>query len=133
MFARLRPLNWQFNQSAPDKIVGSLNESATPPGKQNMETTEMTDPRKSLNATPHLCRSKVKQTALEIAAALRPANKFSRVGLSFVERIEAKVRIAIREEVRIHTNFSLRCQGGNKRGRLRVQKGTGVLPQAKCS
>jgi len=51
---------------------------------------------------PHLCRSKVKQTALEIAAAIRPANKFSRVGMSFVERIEAKVRAAIREEVRIH-------------------------------
>ena len=48
------------------------------------------------------CRSKVKQTALEIAAAIRPANKFNRVGMSFVERIEAKIRAAIREEVRIH-------------------------------
>ena len=67
-----------------------------------METTEMTDTRKSINTTPHLCRSKVKQTALEIASAIRPANKFSRVGMSFVDRIEAKVRIAIREEVRIH-------------------------------
>ncbi|MGB7767303.1 MAG: hypothetical protein WBN22_00415 [Verrucomicrobiia bacterium] len=59
-----------------------------------METTEMTDTLKSINTTPHLCRSKVKQTALEIAAAIRPANKFSRVGMSFVERIEAKVRAA---------------------------------------
>jgi len=62
----------------------------------------MTDTLKGINPTPHLCRSKVKQTALEIAAAIRPANKFSRVGMSFVERIEAKVRAAIREEIRIH-------------------------------
>jgi len=102
MFARLRPLNSPFNKSATDKIVVSLNESATQPGKQIMETTEMTGTLKSINTTPHLCRSKVKQTALEIAAAIRPANKFSRVGMSFVERIEAKVRAAIREEVRIH-------------------------------
>src|ERR1022692_1055373 len=102
MFARLRSLNSPFNKSAHDKIVVSLNKSATQPGKQNMETTEMTDTLKSINTTPHLCRSKVKQTALEIAAAIRPANKFSRVGMSFVERIEAKVRVAIREEVRIH-------------------------------
>ena len=43
-----------------------------------------------------------RKTALEIAAVIRPANKFSRGGMSFVERIEAKVRAAIREEVRIH-------------------------------
>ena len=84
------------------KSVASLNESATQPRKQIMEATEMTDTLKSINTTPHLCRSKVKQTALEIAAAIRPANKFRRVGMSFVERIEAKVRAAIREEVRIH-------------------------------
>ena len=102
MFARLRPLYLQFNKSAPDKIVVSLNESATKPRKHIMETVETTDTLKSINTTPHLCRSKVKQTALEIASALRPANKFSRVGMSFVERIEAKVRAAIREEVRIH-------------------------------
>jgi hypothetical protein len=102
MFARVRSLNSQFNKSAPDKIVVSLNESATQPRKQNMETVETTDTLKSINTTPHLCRSKVKQTALEIASAIRPSNKFSRVGMSFVERIEAKVRVAIREEVRIH-------------------------------
>jgi hypothetical protein len=55
-----------------------------------------------MNTTPHLNRSRVKQTALEIAGMIRPANKFARVGSSFVERIEAKVRAAIREEVRIH-------------------------------
>ena len=64
-----------------------------------METTETL---KKLNTTPHLCRSKVRRTALEIAAAIRPANKFTRVGMSFIERIEMKVRAAIREEVRIH-------------------------------
>ena len=69
---------------------------------QNMETNETTGALKNLNTTPHLCRSRVKQTALEIAATIRPANKFSRVGMSFVERIEAKVRAAIREEVRLH-------------------------------
>ena len=102
MFAMVRSLHSQFNKCAPDKIVVSLNESATQPRKQNMETVETTDTLKSINTTPHLCRSKVKQTALEIATAIRPANKFSRVGMSFLERIEAKVRVAIREEVRIH-------------------------------
>jgi hypothetical protein len=102
MFSGLRLLNPQFNKSAPDKMVVSLNESAMQPEKQNMESSEMTDTFKSINTTPHLCRSKVKQTALEIACTIRPANKFSRVGMSFVERIEAKVRAAIREEVRIH-------------------------------
>ena len=102
MFARLQSPSLQSGKSAPDKIVVSLNESATQPRKHIMETTELTDTLKSINTTPHLCRSKVKQTALEIASAIRPANKFSRVGMSFVERIEAKVRAAIREEVRIH-------------------------------
>lgn len=102
MLAGLQLPNSQFNKSAPDKMVASLNESATQRRKHNMETTEVTDTLKSINTTPHLCRSKVKQTALEIATAIRPANKFSRVGMSFVERIEAKVRAAIREEVRIH-------------------------------
>jgi hypothetical protein len=102
MFARVLSSHFQFSKSAPDKIVVSLNESATQPRTHNMETTEKTDTLKSINTTPHLCRSKVKQTALEIASAIRPANKFKRVGMSFVDRIEAKVRIAIREEVRIH-------------------------------
>ena len=52
-----------------------------------------TDTLKSINTTPHLCRNKVKQTALEIVSAIRPANKFSRGGMSFVDHIEAKVRI----------------------------------------
>jgi len=60
--------------------------------------SETTDRIKSINTTPHLCRSKAKQTALEIAAAIRPANKFYRASMSFVERIEAKVRASIRED-----------------------------------
>lgn len=56
----------------------------------------------AINPTPHLNRARVKRTALELAAQIRPANHFTRVGMSFIERIEAKVRAAIREEVRIH-------------------------------
>lgn len=102
MFARLRLPNLQSSKNTPDKIVVSSNESATQPKEKIMETIETTATLKSINTTPHLCRSKVKQTALEIASTIRPANKFSRVGMSFLERIEAKVRVAIREEVRIH-------------------------------
>lgn len=57
---------------------------------------------KALNPTPHLCRARVKRSALELAATLRPFNKFKRVGLSFLQRIEAKTRAAIAEEVRQH-------------------------------
>jgi hypothetical protein len=55
-----------------------------------------------LNTTPHLCRSKVKQTCLEMAAQLRPANHFTRVGMSFLDRIEAATRAAIVSEVKRH-------------------------------
>ena len=58
--------------------------------------------RLSQNQNRRLTQSYFAVTHPEIAAAIRPANKFSRVGMSFVERIEAKVRVAIREEVRIH-------------------------------
>lgn len=56
----------------------------------------------SLNPTPHLNRAKVKQTALEIAGITRPANRFSRVGMSFLQRIEQNLLAAIRSEVRTH-------------------------------
>jgi len=56
----------------------------------------------AINPTPHLNRAKVKHTAIEIASVIRPANRFSRVGLSFLKRIELKTRAAIREEVRVH-------------------------------
>lgn len=66
-----------------------------------MSATEQ-DLSLKINPTPHLNRAKVRETALDLAAQIRPANHFSRVGMSFIERIEAKVRAAIREEVRIH-------------------------------
>ena len=55
-----------------------------------------------LNVTPHLNRARVRRTALEIAKLIRPANKFSRVGSSFLERIEAATRAAIRSEIHKH-------------------------------
>jgi hypothetical protein len=54
-----------------------------------------------MNTTPHLNRSKVKQTALEIAGQTR-AQGFTRVGKSFLERIEARTRAAIADEVKQH-------------------------------
>jgi len=54
-----------------------------------------------MNLTPHLNRARVKRTALELAAATR-GQKFSRVGASFLQRIEARTRAAIAEEVRLH-------------------------------
>ena len=54
-----------------------------------------------MNTTPHLNRSRVKETALDIAAKTR-GHKWTRVGMSFIERIEARARAAIMEEVRIH-------------------------------
>ena len=54
------------------------------------------------NTTRHLNRAKCKQTALEMAAQLRPANHFTRVGMSFLDRIEAATRAAIVSEVKRH-------------------------------
>ncbi len=54
------------------------------------------------NTTPHLNRSKVRETTLAVAKLLRPFNKFERVGESFFLRIEAKVRAAIAEEIKAH-------------------------------
>ena len=55
-----------------------------------------------MNKTPHLNRSKVKETALEYARQFRPFNKWTRVGQSFVDRIEAQTRVAIINEVKAH-------------------------------
>ncbi len=49
-----------------------------------------------------LNRTRVHQLALELASQIRPANHFSRVGRSFLDRIEAKTRAAIASEVRAH-------------------------------
>ena len=58
-------------------------------------------PDLAMNSTPHINRSRVRRTALELAASMR-AQKFTRVGQSFLDRIEAKIRVAIAEEVRLH-------------------------------
>ena len=55
-----------------------------------------------MNPTPHLNREKVKQTALEIAHIERPFWNCQRVGLSFLQRIEALTRAAITQEVKRH-------------------------------
>ena len=57
-----------------------------------------------MNTTPHLNRSKVKQTALEIAHQLR-AQPFTRVGTTFLERIENATRAAIVREVKQHPSI----------------------------
>jgi hypothetical protein len=54
-----------------------------------------------MNTTPHLNRARVKKTALEIATEKR-AQGFTRVGKSFLDRIEAKTRAAIYNEVMAH-------------------------------
>jgi hypothetical protein len=54
-----------------------------------------------MNTTPHLNRSKVKQTALDYAREFR-AQGFTRVGKSFLDRIEAQTRAAILFEVKAH-------------------------------
>lgn len=54
-----------------------------------------------MNTTPHLNRAKVKQTALEIAK-LNRAQGFTRVGASFLARIEYTTRSAIVHEVMAH-------------------------------
>jgi hypothetical protein len=54
-----------------------------------------------MNSTPHIHAKKVRQTALEIAA-LKRAQGFTRVGASFLLRIEAATRQAIAREVAIH-------------------------------
>lgn len=63
-----------------------------------MEETEACSKQ---NTTPHLNRSRVKRTALELAKQTR-AGKFTRCGQSFVDRIEAATRAAIVSEVKRH-------------------------------
>ena len=60
----------------------------------------------TVNHTPHLNRARVKATALEIAGLTRVNGfgkpRFSRVGMSFLERIEGAARAAIDREVKAH-------------------------------
>jgi hypothetical protein len=54
-----------------------------------------------INTTPLLNRAAVKAMALAIASDSR-AQGFTRVGMSFLERIQAKTAAAVREEVLLH-------------------------------
>ena len=60
----------------------------------------------SINSTPHLNRSRVKRTILEIAAQTRKNGsgkpRFTRVSASFLERIEGRLRDIIRSEIHQH-------------------------------
>lgn len=66
-----------------------------------MNTIVDSDDLRAINPTPHLNRSKVREFALDVARQTR-GQKFERVGASFLLRIEAAVKHAIREQVRIH-------------------------------
>lgn len=54
-----------------------------------------------------LCKSKVKQAALDIAATKRPAARFSRVGNDFYVKIEAATRNAIEAAVMQHPSVGV--------------------------
>jgi len=56
-----------------------------------------------MNTTPYINKSAVKKLALEYAKANRP--KFTRAGLSFFERINAKLRNIIISEVQSHPSI----------------------------
>jgi len=62
----------------------------------------------SINQTPHLNRARVKQTALELASQKHFSfingkhPKFSRVGMSFLIRVEGRLRAIIADEVQRH-------------------------------
>lgn len=58
-----------------------------------------------MNTTPHLNRARVKQTALELAKTRLNGYgqpRFERVSRQFLERIEALVRYAIRDQIQRH-------------------------------
>jgi hypothetical protein len=66
------------------------------------------DEVKTINTTPHLNRSKVKQTALEFAATQHftftngKKPRFTRVSLNFLQRVEGRVKAMIADEVQRH-------------------------------
>jgi len=57
-----------------------------------------------MNTTPFINRSSVRRLALDYAKSNR-ADKFTRVGKSFFERIDAKVRNIIISEVQSHPSI----------------------------
>ncbi len=66
-----------------------------------MNSTPTENHNHNHNPRWHINRAKVKQTALEIAKATR-AQPWTRVGSSFLQRIEAATRRVIADEVRRH-------------------------------
>jgi len=67
-----------------------------------------------MNTTPHICRSKVKQTALEIAANHRRMSdgspRFTRVSGAFLEKMEGRLKEIIRSEVHAHPSLGRTLQ-----------------------
>lgn len=72
----------------------------------NLTTEQRQETPASLNTTPHLNRSRVKRTCLEVAAMTRKNGsgkpRFTRVSAAFLERIEMRVREAIKSEIHAH-------------------------------
>ena len=75
--------------------AGMTDENTTP------ETTTVT-PQKTKFKFTYISRSKCKRLALEMAKALRPANKFSRVSEDFLISCEVAVKNHIQSRVRCH-------------------------------
>ena len=65
-----------------------------------MTAPPTTEPQR-LRTCSLLNRSAVRSKALELAGMTR-AHKWTRVGKSFLDRIEARTRAAIAEEIRTH-------------------------------
>jgi hypothetical protein len=67
-------------------------------------TTDNNQKLSALNITPLLNRSAVKKFALDLSKANR-AGRFNRVSLEFLERINARLKNIIREEVQRHPSL----------------------------
>jgi hypothetical protein len=80
--------------------------TAAKPAPAEVSEIPVPESASTLNTTPHLNRARVKRTSLEVAASTRKNGsgkpRFTRVGLTFLERIEAHVRAAIKSEVHQH-------------------------------
>jgi hypothetical protein len=87
-------------QSSSDEVLNA--DGTFKAGLGETVRTEPADESSSINTTPHLNRSRVKQTALEIVKRERPFWKASRVSMSFLEAIEADTRAAILRRIKQH-------------------------------
>lgn len=57
-----------------------------------------------MNSTPFINRSSVRKLALDYSKANR-AGRFTRVGKEFFQRIDARVRVMITDEVQRHPSI----------------------------